>query len=152
MAMATRMLDGLQNIQLQCSCHTIAIGRIGPSAVRNMRLQDLSRGAVDRASRVVEEQLRVPGFHRCASGHRGDRTGMGTLAHSQGCDGYSTRIQESSGSKRVTGAGVLPPAGSISFSYTAPLWFTMNVWIPVTPYSAGQATKANPPIILPPTV
>src|SRR5260370_7593374 len=51
------MLGGLQNIQLQCSCHTIAIGRIGSSAVRNMPLQDLLRGAIYRASRVVEEQL-----------------------------------------------------------------------------------------------
>src|SRR6266404_4651117 len=37
--------------------HTIAIGRIGSSAVRNMPLQDFLRGAIDRASRVVEEQL-----------------------------------------------------------------------------------------------
>ncbi len=51
------MLGGLCDIQLQCSCHTIAIGRIGSSAVRNMPLQDLLRGAIDRASRVVEEQL-----------------------------------------------------------------------------------------------
>src|SRR5260370_4294027 len=51
------MLGGLQNIQLQCSCHTTALGRIGSSAVRNMALQDVLRGAIDRASRVVEEQL-----------------------------------------------------------------------------------------------
>jgi hypothetical protein len=51
------MLGGLQNLQLQCSCYTIAIGRIGSSAVRNMSLQDLLGGAIDRASGVVEEQL-----------------------------------------------------------------------------------------------
>src|SRR6266404_8382660 len=51
------MLGGLCNIQLQCSRHTIAIRRIGSPAVRNMPLQDLLRGAIDRASRVVEEQL-----------------------------------------------------------------------------------------------
>jgi hypothetical protein len=51
------MLGGLCNIQLQCSSHTIAVGRIGSSAIRNMPLQDLLRGAIDRASRVIEEQL-----------------------------------------------------------------------------------------------
>lgn len=65
---------------------------------------------------------------------------------------YSTRIQEPSGSKRVTVAGALPAADSISFSKTVPLWFTMNVWIPLTPYSAGQATRPKPPINLPPTL
>jgi hypothetical protein len=33
------------------------IGRIRSSAVGDMALQDLLRGAIDRASRVVEEQL-----------------------------------------------------------------------------------------------
>ena len=36
---------------------TVAIGRIGSSAIRNMPLQDFLRGTIDRASRVVEEAL-----------------------------------------------------------------------------------------------
>lgn len=51
------MLGGLQNIQLQCSCHAIAVRRIGSTAVRNMPLLDLLRSTIDRAGRVVEEQL-----------------------------------------------------------------------------------------------
>ena len=35
----------------------MAIGRIGSSAVGNMALQDFLRDPIDRASRVVEEQL-----------------------------------------------------------------------------------------------
>lgn len=65
---------------------------------------------------------------------------------------YSAFLQELSGSNRVGSAAALPPAGSISFSKTVPLWFTMNVWIPLTPYSAGHATRPKPPINLPPTM
>ena len=51
------MSASLKNMQLQCSSHTIAVRRIGCSAGRNMPVQNLLRGAIDRASRVVEEQL-----------------------------------------------------------------------------------------------
>ena len=44
-------------MQLQSACHAIAIGRIGPAAVRNMPLLDLLRDALHRARRVVEEPL-----------------------------------------------------------------------------------------------
>jgi len=56
---AGRGLGGASRVSIpvQCSCHTIAIGRIGSSAVRNMPFQDLLRGALDRAGRVVKEQL-----------------------------------------------------------------------------------------------
>jgi hypothetical protein len=50
-------LGGRQDIQFQCSRHTLAISRIRSSTVRNMPLQDLLRSSLDRASRVVEEQL-----------------------------------------------------------------------------------------------
>jgi len=63
---------------------------------------------------------------------------------------YSAFVQDPSGSNRVTDGAALPPAGSISFSKTVPVWFTINVWMPVTPYSAGQATRPKPPINLPP--
>jgi hypothetical protein len=48
---------GCQDIQLQGSRHAFAIRRISSSAVRNMPLQHLLRGTLDRASRVVEEQF-----------------------------------------------------------------------------------------------
>jgi len=51
------MLVGLYNAQVQCSYHTIAVARIGSSAVRSMPLQGPLRDASQRASRVVEKQL-----------------------------------------------------------------------------------------------
>src|SRR6266850_304068 len=39
--------------------------------------------------------------------------------------------------------------GPRSFWYTTPSWLTMNVMIPETPYLAGKATSANPPIMCP---
>src|SRR5438067_537538 len=41
----------------ECFRHALPIGRISSAAVRNMPLLDFLRGAFDRASRVVEEQL-----------------------------------------------------------------------------------------------
>src|SRR6185436_2170847 len=70
------------------------------------------------------------------------------------------RIDQSS-SSRLTGRQVLSGLKSSiflnsssvfaprSFSYTTPSLLTMNVMTPVTRYSAGAATSANPPIIAP---
>ena len=58
-AMSTR----LQNLQLQCSRHALAVGRIRSAAVRHMPLQNLKRRAIDRASGVVEEQLLLLSCH-----------------------------------------------------------------------------------------
>jgi hypothetical protein len=37
--------------------YTLPVCRVSLRAVRNMPIQDLLRGAIDRASRVIEEQL-----------------------------------------------------------------------------------------------
>jgi hypothetical protein len=37
--------------------YTLSVFRVGLRAVRNMPIQHLLRGAIDRASRVIEEQL-----------------------------------------------------------------------------------------------
>src|SRR5260370_7372896 len=53
----------LQDMQLQCPRHAIAVGGIRSAAVRNIPLQNILSRADDRARRVVEEQLLLLGCH-----------------------------------------------------------------------------------------
>jgi hypothetical protein len=63
-----------------------------------------------------------------------------------------TRRQVLSGLKAVMLAAMRAVFGPKSFSYTSPRWLTRNVITPEFLYSAGYATNAKPPIILPRTV
>jgi hypothetical protein len=57
------MLGSFERSEFQGSCHTITVGGIRSSAVRNMPLKDLLRRTVDCASRIVKEQLLLLGCH-----------------------------------------------------------------------------------------
>src|SRR5262249_26995539 len=64
---------------------------------------------------------------------------------------FCTRVQVESGSKRLIARALAAVSRPRSFSNTTPSWFTMKVMIPELPYSAGYATSAKRPIILPRT-
>src|SRR5260370_42013383 len=66
--------------------------------------------------------------------------------------GYcSTGLQPASGSNSVIADAVCVVALPKSFCSNTPSWLMVNVITPELRYSAGYATKANPPTIFPST-
>src|SRR5262245_13570886 len=60
-----------------------------------------------------------------------------------------TGVHDLSGLNRIMSLNAWSVAGPRSFSKTTPSWLTIKVLIPVTPYWAGAATRAKPPIMTP---
>jgi hypothetical protein len=79
---------------------------------------------------------------QCADRHEPGLRGTRGLASSAT---YSTGAHDSSGLKTVIAGATASVIGPRSCSRTTPSGPTMNVITPVTSYSAGQATSANPP-------
>jgi len=64
---------------------------------------------------------------------------------------YSAFFQDLSGSNCFMAPTIFSVSFPKSLSNTTPSWLTINVITPVTPYEAGWATIAKPPIIFPRT-
>ena len=62
---------------------------------------------------------------------------------------YFATSQSSSGLYSVMAAAVVAVSVPRSSSWTTPSGPTMKVMIPLLPYSAGQAMRANPPVMSP---
>src|SRR5262245_47146736 len=84
----------------------------------------------------------------CAGGRDGDRL-CGSLTSVHPSQSAPTGLQDESGLKSSIFVNSSSVPGPRSFSYTTPSLLTMNVFTPVTPYLAGAATSAKPPIITP---